>query len=201
MCTNNCNQDPCGCKTSTDEVVYKGPNLSCTGINNCDTLTTAIQKINDYMCSIELVQMIFYNIVNNSTLYNQFTTIVNNSVDCQTVWDCIENTTTTTTTATPTTTTTTTLEPTTTTTTTTSAPSYLREFGAGRETGPLACLEVVGAVTLYINTPTISGSSLFYTDPGLTTLFNGAGAWYRDLSGNSSWRIGSSGNPLGAQLC
>jgi hypothetical protein len=98
MCTNNCNQDPCGCKTSTDEIVYKGPNLDCTGINNCDTLTTAIQKINNFMCSIELVQVIINNIITNVTLYNEFVNVVNNSVDCETVWNCIENTTTTTTT-------------------------------------------------------------------------------------------------------
>ena len=96
MCTNNCNQDPCGCKTSTDDVVYKGPNLSCTGINNCDTLTTAIQKINDFMCGIELVQVIITNIYNNTELFNEFTTIVNNTVDCQTVWGCLTTTTTTT---------------------------------------------------------------------------------------------------------
>lgn len=96
MCNCNNNQE-CGCKTSTDEIVYKGPNLTCTGINNCDTLTTAIEKINEYMCSIQMVQNIITTIVNNEILYNQFVTIINNSVDCETVWNCIDSTTTTTT--------------------------------------------------------------------------------------------------------
>ena len=106
MCVNNCNNNctcnqttnPCGCKTSTDEIVYNGPNLECTGIQTCDTLTTSLQTISEYLCSVELVQVIINNIVNNVNLYNQFTTIVNNTVDCQTVWDCINATTTTTTT-------------------------------------------------------------------------------------------------------
>lgn len=117
MCVNNCNNNctcnqttnPCGCKTSTDEIVYNGPNLECTGIQTCDTLTTSLQTISEYLCSIDLVQVIINNITNNINLYNQFTTIVNNTVDCETVWDCINQTTTTTTTIIPPTTTTTTI--------------------------------------------------------------------------------------------
>lgn len=95
--TNNTN-NTCGCKTSTDEVVYNGPNLTCTGVNTCDTLSEALQTISTYLCSAEMVQIIVNNIINNTNLYNQFTTIVNTVVDCQTVQDCINQTTTTTTT-------------------------------------------------------------------------------------------------------
>jgi hypothetical protein len=108
-CTNNinitcgCENNPCGCKTSSDDVVYQGPDLSCTGVSNCDTLTEVIQSIDGFICSPELVQTIINNILNNESLYDQFTTIVNNTLDCQTVWDCINaQTTTTTTTAIPT---------------------------------------------------------------------------------------------------
>jgi hypothetical protein len=97
----------CGCKTSSDEVVYTGATLPCTGIENCTPLTEAIATISEYLCSTELVQTIINIIINNETLYSQFTTIVNNTVECETVWNCA------------TTTTTTTLAPTTTTTTTT----------------------------------------------------------------------------------
>ena len=103
-CTNNtittcgCGNNPCGCGTSSDDVVYQGPDLSCTGVANCDTLTEVIQSIDGFICSPEMVQTIINNILNNISLYNQFTTIVNNTVDCQTVWDCIEAQTTTTTT-------------------------------------------------------------------------------------------------------
>lgn len=98
--TNNTN-NTCGCKTSTNEVVYNGPNLTCTGVNTCDTLSEALQTISTYLCSAEMVQIIVNNIINNTNLYNQFTTIVNTVVDCQTVQDCINQTTTTTTTTIP----------------------------------------------------------------------------------------------------
>lgn len=92
----NCSDNPCGCKTSSDDIAYQGPNLQCTGIDTCDSLTVSIQKLNDYMCSIELVQNIITNITNNVELYQQFTTIVNQSVDCDIVKNCLTTTTTTT---------------------------------------------------------------------------------------------------------
>jgi hypothetical protein len=94
-----CNSSsPCGCKISSDDVVYQGPNLGCTDIVTCDSITQAIQKLDEYACSIDLVQNIITNITNNISLYNQFVTIVNQSVDCSTVFDCLVPTTTTTTT-------------------------------------------------------------------------------------------------------
>lgn len=97
-CTSCGQTDACGCKTSTDEVVYQGPVLGCTGINNCDTLTTVFQTMDGFICGPDMVQTIINNITNNQSLFLQFMTIVNNSVDCETVWNCIENHTTTTTT-------------------------------------------------------------------------------------------------------
>jgi hypothetical protein len=91
---NNCNNDPCGCKLSTDEVVYKGPALECLGIENCDTLTVAFGKVNDLVCSPELVQIIVNNISNNENLLLQFTQIVNQNLDCDTVFNCLTTTTT-----------------------------------------------------------------------------------------------------------
>ena len=46
-----CVTDPCN-STGSDKLVYKGPNLPCTGINNLDTLSTALQKIETKMCQI-----------------------------------------------------------------------------------------------------------------------------------------------------
>lgn len=94
----NCEDNPCGCATSTDEVVYQGPTLECTGIENCDTLTTVITKINALVCSDDFISTVITNIINNPTLLEQFTEIVNSSIECETVWKCIEGTTTTTTT-------------------------------------------------------------------------------------------------------
>lgn len=99
MCckNNNNNNNPCGCKTTTDEIVYNGPELTCTGIKPCDTLSSTISNISNLLCSTELVEIIITNITNNINLYNQFTTIVNTVVECQTVLDCVNTTTTTTT--------------------------------------------------------------------------------------------------------
>jgi hypothetical protein len=102
-CSNNitpcgCGNNPCGCGTSSDDVVYQGPDLSCTGVSNCDTLTEVIETIDGFICGPGMVETIINNILNNTNLYNQFTTIVNNTVDCETVWDCIDSQTTSTTT-------------------------------------------------------------------------------------------------------
>ena len=127
-CSNNitpcgCGSNPCGCGTSSNDVVYQGPDLLCTGVTNCDTLTEVIQTIDGFICSPEMVENIINNILNNPNLYNQFTSIVNNTVDCETVWDCIDSRTTTTTTtiAVPTTTTTSSSSTSTTTSTSTAA--------------------------------------------------------------------------------
>lgn len=85
--------NPCGDKISSDEVVYVGPNLTCTGIETCDTLTMAIKKISDYMCSLELVQNIITNIYNNTEIRIQFINIVNANISCETVQTCITSTT------------------------------------------------------------------------------------------------------------
>jgi len=94
----NCNPetDPCGCKTSSDEVVYTGPTLPCTGIENCTPVTEVISTISEYLCSSELIQVLLNTIINNETLLAQFTTIINNNIECQTIWDCATTTTTTT---------------------------------------------------------------------------------------------------------
>jgi len=103
MSCSNCNSenDSCGCKTSTDDIVYQGPTLECLGIENCDTITEVLIKINTLVCSDEFVQTIINNIANNATLLAQFTTIVNQSLNCTTVFNCLVSTTTTTTIAPP----------------------------------------------------------------------------------------------------
>lgn len=47
-CADPC-KDPYRC---SDKLAYKGSNLPCTGIDNCDTLSTAIQKIEAKICEI-----------------------------------------------------------------------------------------------------------------------------------------------------
>jgi hypothetical protein len=52
--TNPCNPTP----TTSDLLTYAGPNLPCTGINSCDTLSVALQKIDNEIC--ELKDAIFH---------------------------------------------------------------------------------------------------------------------------------------------
>jgi hypothetical protein len=96
---------------SSDFVEYNGDNLSCTGIQNCDTLTVALQKIDNKICSDDFVAQIIQTIANDPVLKAYF---------CQLVSSCSPTTTTTSTTVTPTTTTTTSSTSTTTTTSSTS---------------------------------------------------------------------------------
>lgn len=82
---------------SSDHVEYNGDNLSCTGIQNCDTLTVALQKIDNKICSDAFVAQIIQTIETNDVLKAYF---------CQLVSSCSPTTTTTSTSSTTTTTTT-----------------------------------------------------------------------------------------------
>lgn len=65
--SNDC--DPCSTWiVKADKVEYLSSNLPCTGINTGDTLETALQKIDEKMCSDELVAHILAAIEASSTL-------------------------------------------------------------------------------------------------------------------------------------
>ena len=72
---NDC--DPCA-NTVVDatKVEYSGPNLSCTGIQSCDTLETSLQKIDNKICSDELVAQMLAAIQASPTLKAAFCSIV-----------------------------------------------------------------------------------------------------------------------------
>lgn len=91
-----CAETECGCVTSASEIAYIGPTLPCTGIQNCEKLDVIITKFDTILCSDEFIQTLINNITNNVDLYNQFATIVNNSIDCNVIQDCGTTTTTTT---------------------------------------------------------------------------------------------------------
>ena len=61
-------------------------------------MTEALVKIDAFVCSDTIVQNFINVISNNPTVLQQFTTIVNQSVECDTIWNCGVLTTTTTTT-------------------------------------------------------------------------------------------------------
>lgn len=108
-----------GYPINTNLICYNGPNLPNTGVITGDNLNVVLEKIDQELDPVTLVQTILQTILTNPSLNVSFCTLVN---------ACVGNTTTTTssstttTTSSSTTTTTTTAPPTTTTTTT--VPNY-----------------------------------------------------------------------------
>jgi hypothetical protein len=95
----------------TSSIQYNGPNLPNSGVDTGDGMNVAMQKLDNALEPIELVQTLITVINQNPSLQVMFCTLVNS---------CIYTTTTSTTTATPTTTTTTSSSTSTTTSTSTS---------------------------------------------------------------------------------
>lgn len=122
----NCNTTPTNpgvvCdhdKLKANDLVYRGEDVECAGVYNGMTVADVLQQIDYYICGLELTQTVLNIIEENPQEFNDFITLVNGAINCETISNCGNPpTTTTTTTLEPTTTTTTTLEPTTTTTTT-----------------------------------------------------------------------------------
>ena len=87
----------------TSSIQYNGPNLPNSGVDTGDGMNVAMQKLDNALDPVELVQTLITVINQNPSLQVMFCTLVNS---------CIYTTTTTTTTVPPTTTTTTTPAPT-----------------------------------------------------------------------------------------
>ena len=109
----------------TSSIQYNGPNLPNSGVDTGDGMNIAMQKLDNALEPIELVQTLITVINQNPSLKVMFCTLVNSCIysPITTTTTTVTPTTTTTTTLTPTTTTTTTVTPTTTTTTTTITPT------------------------------------------------------------------------------
>jgi hypothetical protein len=61
--TNPCNPTP----TTSDLLTYAGPNLPCTGINSCDTLSVSLQKIDEQICILQAQMVIIQTALNITT--------------------------------------------------------------------------------------------------------------------------------------
>lgn len=49
-----CDTNPCeNPGAQSDNLVYVGPNLPCTGIRTCDSLSIALQKIDKQICDLK----------------------------------------------------------------------------------------------------------------------------------------------------
>lgn len=70
--------DPCLYVTQdATKVIYNGSNLPCTGIQTGDCLEVALQKIDNKICSSDLVAQILQTIANDPTLGSYFCNLVN----------------------------------------------------------------------------------------------------------------------------
>ena len=73
----NCGIDPCFTyKTGTTLVYYTSSNLPNTGIDTCDTLSTALQKIDNALLPATLVSTLLTTLSTNTSLRNQLKTIL-----------------------------------------------------------------------------------------------------------------------------
>jgi hypothetical protein len=106
---------------TSDDFFYNGPDSSCTGIQNHDDITVVIQKLQNYLCSIEVTQFFLTYIEENIEEFPEFITLINDALTCQTITNCFIPTTTTTSSSTSTTTTSTSTSTSTTTTSTSSS--------------------------------------------------------------------------------
>lgn len=86
---------------TSDMFIYDGDLFDCAGIEKQDDVSTVLQKIDYYLCSLQYAQHFITQIENNNILWEEFITRVNNAINCETITECgnppITTTTTTTT--------------------------------------------------------------------------------------------------------
>jgi len=148
----------------TSSIQYNGPNLPNSGVDTGDGMNVAMQKLDNALNPVELVQTLITVINQNPSLQVMFCTLVNS---------CIYSTTTTTTTVTPTTTTTTSSSTSTSsTTTTTTTASVASQQGLSSTNELLPCQGIGGGVLVFYDGNIGLPSAPLYTDSGLTFPYN-----------------------------
>lgn len=70
-CNDPCNKTPVG----SNYVKYDGPNLPCTGILNCDSLSVSLQKIDEQICILKTAVLSLQQQINALTTTTTTTTI------------------------------------------------------------------------------------------------------------------------------
>jgi hypothetical protein len=124
----------CNALYTSNQFFYNGINSICNDLQNGDDLSVVIQKLENFLCSIEVTQVFLTYLEENIEEFPEFVTLVNTSIACETIENCFtptttttssSSTTTTTSTSTSTTTTTTSSTTSTTTTTTTAVPECI----------------------------------------------------------------------------
>lgn len=60
--------------SSSNNLIYKGPNLPCTGIDTWDEATVALQKLDDILCELTNQMYVIQQQINNYTKTTTTTT-------------------------------------------------------------------------------------------------------------------------------
>ena len=82
--------------------------------------------------------------------------------------------------------------------------SYMFNFSQDQMGDPTSsCLNGpgTGSLQLWSSDSSITMSTVFYTDSGLTTIFDGDRFWYYSLDNNITYRINDAGAVIGGQPC
>lgn len=108
----------CTALYTTNQFFYNGINSICNDLQNGDDISIAIQKLENFLCSVEVAQVFLTYLEENIEEFPEFITLVNDALVCETVVNCFTPTTTTTTSSSTSTTTSTTSSTTSTTTST-----------------------------------------------------------------------------------
>lgn len=60
----------------TNGISYSGPNLPCTGIKTCDSLTVSLEKVDNEICILKNQIVVLQNLVNSLTTTTTTTTLI-----------------------------------------------------------------------------------------------------------------------------
>ncbi len=100
----NCNHEG----LTASDLVYQGEDIPCAEIYSGMDMSEVLQRIDYYLCGLEFTQQVLNIIEENPQEFNEFITLVNGAINCETINDCGPVPTTTTTSSSSSTTTTTT---------------------------------------------------------------------------------------------
>lgn len=110
----------CTALYNSNDFFYNGVNSICNDLQNGDDISVVIQKLENFLCSVEVTQVFLTYLEENIEEFPEFITLVNDALVCETVVNCLAPTTTTTSSSSTSTTTSTSTSTSTSTTTSTS---------------------------------------------------------------------------------
>lgn len=64
---------------------------NCFNTPDCVSLEEYIQRLDEYICSVEMTENILTIIQNNPILFSEFIELINNGISCETIIACQNN--------------------------------------------------------------------------------------------------------------